>query len=212
MKCGAINVRGEVMDSCGGPSRWTSVTLLIALACLSGCSLSRPRINAHAVEAAREALAQNERDLYYGEADDDWDDDDDEEEKPGIGTVIIAEALAIFPGVLVHGMGHWYAGDKRTFRRLSRMGQVGYVLTAVGGGLVVGGYALDKDDSEALGQSLTDPVAYTLYGTGGVAGGIGVLYLLSAWVYDMIDTPRAVLSGGRPPARSPFVDALDIFE
>ena len=99
--------------------------------------------------------------------------------------------LASQPGVIVHGLGHLYAGDDQTFGRLSNLGQLGYVLTVVGGGLAVGGYYLDEDDTELLGQDLTDPTAYSLYAAGGVAGGIGLAYFFTAWFYDMIDTTGA---------------------
>ena len=33
---------------------------------------------------------------------------------------------------------------------------------------------------------------------GGAAGMVGVPFLATAWFYDTIDTPRAVLSGGQP--------------
>ncbi len=176
----------------------------------SSCALENYRLDLRAVDNARLAFAQlKERDLYYA-----GEEKEEEEvrEKGTVGEAIAGELLAIFPGVIVHGLGHLYAGDERTFGRLSRLGQMGYVLTAVGGGLIVGGYYLERDDTEVLGQSLTKPVAYGLYGTGGVAGGIGVMYFLTAWIYDMIDTPRAVLSGGKPPPRSEFVESLEIFK
>ena len=175
----------------------------------SGCALENYRFDVEAIGNARLALAQlKERDLYYAGEEEEA---EEVREKGTVGEAIAGELLAIFPGVIVHGLGHLYAGDERTFGRLSRLGQMGYVLTAVGGGLVVGGYYLEKDDTEVLGQSLTKPIAYTLYGTGGLAGGIGVMYFLTAWIYDMVDTPRAVLSGGKPPPRSGFVESLEIF-
>jgi hypothetical protein len=125
-------------------------------------------------------------------------------EEKSTGSVILGELIAIFPGLLVHGLGHYYAGDYQTARRLRHVGELGYVMTALGGGLVVGGYYLGKEDLKGF--------SYSLYGVGGTIGVAGVFYLLTAWVYDMIDTPRAVSTGGEPPPRSEFIDSLDIFE
>ncbi len=193
--------------------RW-GAPVVFALASI-GCALQPRSIDMSAIQSARLSLAlraseQTERDIYrYGE------DDDPEEfeaKKPSKWSAAGGVALAIFPGIFVHGIGHWYAGDKTTARRLSRLGQFGYVLTAVGGGAIVGGYFLDKDDSDVLGADFTDPVAYTLYGAGGIAAGIGVTYLFSSWFYDIYDTPRAVLSGGKPPPRTDFIESLEIFD
>lgn len=125
------------------------------------------------------------------------------EESGSWADVIIGEALAIFPGIILQGAGHWYAGDRRTAARLSRIGQFGYLLTGIGGGVVYGGYEADQADINGLATSL--------YVSGGLVGAAGVFYIGTAWVYDLIDTPRAVLENGAPPPRSPFVESLDVF-
>jgi hypothetical protein len=177
----------------------------------SGCSLGRYRLDLEVVDRARAALAQlTERDLYYKDEDREETAESKEPISGSVGDVIVGELVAFFPGMLVHGLGHLYAGDQQTFRRLSSLGQLGYLLTVVGGGLGIGGYYLDQEDTEVLGQDLTQPTAYSLYAAGGIAGGIGVTYFFTAWIYDMIDTPRAVMSGGRPPPRSKFIEALEI--
>lgn len=124
------------------------------------------------------------------------------------GSVIIGELIAIFPGLIVPGLGHYYAGDYKTAGKLLRIGETGYVLGAIGGGLCAGAYFLDEEDEDDDWQGMV----YSLYGTGGVIAAVGLGYLLSAWVYDMIDTPRAVSSGGMPPPRTPFVESMDIFD
>ena len=53
---------------------------------------------------------------------------------------------------------------------------------------------------------------YTLYGSGALFGVIGVGYLLTGWVYDLVDTPRALESGGKPPPKTPFVKNLNFFD
>ena len=171
-----------------------------------GCSLPHGSIDVRAVVAARHGLedyrVRDDSERYP--ADDDGDIDDGSAEKKPRKSVILGSLLSFFPGLLVPGVGHYYAGDAKTGRRLLRVGEIGWVLTAVGGGLVVGGVAASDND--------LDGVAVGLYVAGGTAGGIGLTYLLSAWFYDMWDTPRAVRSGGRPPPRTPFVDSLDIFD
>src|SRR5204863_8650382 len=44
-----------------------------------------------------------------------------------------ATAAALFPGVLVHGTGHFVAGDRRTGYRLLAMEGLGLGLTLTGG-------------------------------------------------------------------------------
>ncbi len=136
---------------------------------------------------------------------DEFEEEEVEESKGSIGHAIVGELLAIFPGVIAHGVGHYYAGDRKTAKKLSRIGQFGYLLTAAGGGLGYLGYLADDEDA------VPDGYAYTLYTSGGLVGGAGLAYFFTAWIYDMVDTPRAVLSGGRPPPRSRFVESLDIF-
>ncbi len=166
---------------------------------LSGCGLGGRAIDFTSVAQARAGLEHPRDRLPL-----------DEEEMPErepreVGSVFVGELLAIFPGLFVHGLGHYYAGDYRTATRLFRIGEFGYLLTAVGGGVGVGGYYLDRSSG-----SNWPPI--TLYATGGTIALIGVTYVLSAWFYDMIDTPRAVKSGGEPPPRTPFVDSLDLFK
>lgn len=120
------------------------------------------------------------------------------------GSVIVGELLAIFPGLLVHGIGHYYASDYATAGRLFRIGEFGYLLTAAGGGVGLGGYYLDRSNHDGF--------AYSLYATGGTLALAGICYVFTAWIYDMVDTPRAVRTGGAPPPKSEFVEALDIFK
>ena len=105
-------------------------------------------------------------------------------------SVFVGTLLAFFPGLLVHGLGHMYAGDQQSARRLRHMGEWGYLLTAIGGGLVAGGIALD--------DSSDDIVPISLYVSGGTIGFVGLGFFFTAWILDMYDTPRAVRSGGRP--------------
>ena len=174
--------------------------LLAALYCVvaaAGCrGLGSSRIDLGAVRGARAGLDSPRIHLE--------EDERPEREPRGAGSVILGELLAIFPGILVQGVGHYYAGDYNTAARLFRVGETGYLLTAVGAGVGIGGYYLDRGNS-------SQGLAYSLYASGGLLVTIGVGYWLTAWFYDMIDTPRAVRSGGEPPPKSKFVEALDIF-
>lgn len=214
----ALGVAVDLIDHRSSPVFFLffTVSSLTALLMLSGCTLGRYRIDSNAVIEARMALTQfdDESDVYYYEEDELEGDEagEKEKEKPGTGSVIVGTMIAVFPGMLVPGLGHRYAGDKRTANRLGRMGQFGLLLTALGGGALVGGYVLDQNDTELFGKSLTDPTAYTLYGTGAIASLIGLTYFFTAWGYDMADTPRAIRERGRPPPRSRFIDSLDIFD
>lgn len=180
--------------------KWVACRLsgLTFLGLVAGCGLPSGAIDLLAVSHARSVLAQQGVEgLPF--------------EDPGAplpedrrsGSVFVGELLAFFPGLLVPGLGHYYAGDYATAGKLFRVGEFGYFLTAVGVGTGLGGYYLDRADQKGL--------AYSLYATGGVVSLAGVSYVLTAWIYGLIDTPRAVRSGGLPPARSEFIDSLDIF-
>ncbi|MCH2375073.1 MAG: hypothetical protein MK538_12860 [Planctomycetes bacterium] len=192
---------------------------VLVLLTASGCALSRYRLDVAAVSEARQGLKDSdsryddESDVYYY---DELEDEDeylqDEASAPGFGSVFVGELIAIFPGMFWQGLGHRYAGDKRTGSRLQRLGQFGLLMTAIGGGAFAGGYYLDQKDVDLFGSSLTDPVAYSLYGTGAIAAVIGLTYYFTAWGYGIVDTPRAVRSGGRPPEGSSFIDSLDFFD
>jgi hypothetical protein len=125
------------------------------------------------------------------------------EPPPERGSVFVGTLLSIFPGIVWPGLGHTYAGDSRTGSQLRRVGEFGLVMTVVGGGVGVAAYYANEADQTGL--------SYGLYGTGATLALIGVTYWFTAWIYDMVDTPRAVRSGGRPPPRSRFIEGLDIF-
>lgn len=112
--------------------------------------------------------------------------------------VVVAELIAIGPGMIVQGLGHRYAGDYKTAGQLMRVGGVGIGLSGLSFGLVAAGREISQD---WIGGAVS--------GAGYGIGVFGVGYYLSAWFYDIYDTPRAVRSGGRSPPDSPFVDSLD---
>ena len=190
-------------DRITAPARRTLSLLLCTTVCIApaGCALRFSAVDPALALAARRAVyAQDELPRL-----EEFEEEPREHARRGtIGQAIIGELLAIFPGILIHGIGHYYAGDRETAGKLSRIGQFGYLATGLGAGLITAGvYAYDED---------LRGLAYSLYGSGGAVGAFGVGYLLVAWGYDLIDTPRAVLSGGEPPPRSKFVDSLDFFD
>ena len=172
-----------------------------------GCAAPFEAIDAGLARGARLALRQERPPQLEGD-----EEMEPPEEEPQRKSVLVGELLAIFPGLLWHGLGHYYAGDTRTARRIHKAGEWGYLLTAIGGGVVLGGYFLDKHADEH-DQQWEQNIAISLYATGGVTGTIGGGFFLTAWFYDMIDTPRAVRSGGEPPpANSLFGSASEIMD
>jgi hypothetical protein len=181
--------------------RW--VALLLPVTFAPGCTFYGGPLDLVAIQDARAGLDHFEKHPIRSP-----EKPKVEEEEASTGSVILGELIAIFPGIFIHGLGHHYAGDYKTARRLSHIGQIGYLLTFVGGGLAVGGYYIDKGDDNNNYQG----IVYSMYGAGGTIGVIGVGYFLVAWFYDMIDTPRAVESGGEPPRKSSMLDSMDLFE
>lgn len=180
-----------------GPQARGRVTLGFLVASVlvfgSGCAGSFQRIDARLAVSAQRAVSRDRsnsrRDRYRDE------ERYDEEDEGSGGSIFLGELLAIFPGLFVHGLGHTYAGDHQSARKLREMGEWGYLLTAVGGGIVVGAYFLDREADDALG---TDVIPISLYVAGGGIGGVGLAYFFTAWIADIWDTPRAVRSGGEP--------------
>jgi len=170
--------------------RWLLLPFIALLLFCDGCAAPFEAIDHGLARGARLALRQERPPQLEGGVEEPA----GPEEEPQRKSVFVGELLAIFPGLFWHGLGHYYAGDTHTARRIHRAGEWGYLLTAIGGGIAFGGYVLQKNTDEQW-----DNFAISLYVTGGVTGTIGSGFFLTAWVYDMIDTPRAVRSGGQPP-------------
>jgi hypothetical protein len=79
-----------------------------------------------------------------------------------------AIAAAIFPGLLLHGVGSWIVGDHRAAKRLAATGAIGFASVAAGGA--------------PIGISGSSP--YTIWeGVPLVVGGTGLF--LSSWLADI---------------------------
>jgi hypothetical protein len=196
-------------------------TLLVVLgaiaACLTGCAPRFTRVDSRLANRARLAIGSGDTAPAFAWTQDDRDDhrywepshprerDERREREDGERarkSVVVAELLAIFPGMFVHGLGHYYAEDYESARKIRNMGEWGYLLTAIGGGLIVGAVFLDDSSDEIL------PIS--LYAAGGGTAAVGLAYFFTAWFSDMWDTPRAIRTGGRPwsflQESSPFGD------
>lgn len=129
-------------------SRLTTFLLLAAL-CVAPTHAAEP------LQTVPEAVA----DGYRGREPD---------EPPGS---LLGGALAIGPGFLVHGLGHYYAGDNETALTL-------LIAELVGVGLIIAGNVLD-DRSNGAGT------------TGGARNALvhsGVLLFFGSWAADIIGT------------------------
>jgi hypothetical protein len=93
-------------------------------------------------------------------------------------SVLIGELLAIFPGLLWHGLGHRYAGDIKKAEEIELMEAYGIVAGGAGTGLVFAG----RSDDDLIGLEIT----------GWSVGGVGALLFVGSWLYDIIYTPSAV--------------------
>jgi hypothetical protein len=88
----------------------------------------------------------------------------------------MAALYAIMPGMLVHGSGHFYAGEKTT----------GWVLVA---GEILSLAMLTYSIGVGIGKS-TDGA--TSNGSSEVVGVVGVALFMGTWIYDVIGAPLAV--------------------
>ncbi|MEZ4369915.1 MAG: hypothetical protein R3B07_03790 [Polyangiaceae bacterium] len=95
----------------------------------------------------------------------------------------LATGLAIFPGVLVHGTGHFVAGRSQTGRRLLLSEGIGLGLVLLGGGTL------------ALTGAARDWVGPAAAVTIGGAGLFGLSFLADVWGVAMPDTWRSTGSG-----------------
>ncbi|MEM7235304.1 MAG: hypothetical protein AAF517_24220, partial [Planctomycetota bacterium] len=126
---------------------WLRLALLLALTSASiGCRSRWTVVDPRLAVAARQSLADGDFPQL------EHDEEDPRKYEPGgtVGEAILGVTLAIFPGVIVHGVGHYYAGDYDTARKVNRIGQFGYLLGGIGAGLAAGGYFAGEEDLDGL--------------------------------------------------------------
>ncbi len=107
-------------------------------------------------------------------------------------SVILGELIAIFPGIIWHGLGHRYAGDVRKAEEIEQMEALSLLAAGVGTGLVFAG----RSDDNLVGLEVS---GYTL-------GGLGALGFVGTWLYDIIYTPSAIERYNRGEGQSPDDD------
>jgi hypothetical protein len=93
-------------------------------------------------------------------------------------SVWIGELLAIFPGLLWHGIGHRYAGDKEKASEIEMIEAYSLLAGGAGVGLVIATH----DEDNLMGLEIT----------GWTIGGLGGLMFVGSWLYDVIFTPAAI--------------------
>jgi len=93
-------------------------------------------------------------------------------------SVILGELIAIFPGIIWHGLGHRYAGDIAKAEEIEQM----EALSVLGMGVGTGLWFADRSDDHLVGLKVS---GYTV-------GGIGALGFIGTWLYDIIYTPAAI--------------------
>jgi hypothetical protein len=92
-------------------------------------------------------------------------------------SVLVAELIAIFPGLLVHGLGHRYAGDTDTANEILLMEGYSLLTAGLGGAL----YAIgESEDADAVRVA------------GWIGMGVGGAGFLGTWLYDLVYTPSAI--------------------
>ena len=98
-----------------------------------------------------------------------------------------AIAVAIFPGVLVHGAGSWVAGERRAAKRLLATSAIGLA------GLAIGGAPIARSGSSP----------YTIWpGVPLVVGGTGVF--LASWLADIWTAAGGASAPATPVALPPW--------
>jgi hypothetical protein len=97
----------------------------------------------------------------------------------------VAISMAIAPGIVLHGSGHFYAGRPLT-GSLLLLAEAGSAYMAYRGATEIAATAKGYDLEKNLGES--GPISRNL----GLAVG-GVMLFLSSWFYDMTGSPIAAM-------------------
>ena len=92
----------------------------------------------------------------------------------------LAFALAVFPGVCWHGVGHWYAGEENTAMAVFTTGCVGMFVMMIAMGDPTKSYDQMSEEEKKEDQRRRDQNVL-----------IGGIIFLGSWVFDMVDAPLA---------------------
>ena len=92
--------------------------------------------------------------------------------------------LTIFPGVLWHGVGHRYAGDREKAEELEQF----EALSLLSGGIGTGFYFA----GEEAGRKDVNSLKLSFYISAGTFGAFGAIGFLGSWLYDILYTPAAI--------------------
>ena len=90
---------------------------------------------------------------------------------------VVGELLAIFPGIIVHGMGHRYAGNTEKANEILAMQGYSLLPIGLGAGLWAIGESQDADAVKIAGY---------------VGMGVGAIPFFGTWIYDLVYTPSEV--------------------
>ena len=110
---------------------------------------------------------------------------------PARKSVVVGELLAIFPGLVVHGIGHRYAGDDEMASDLLEKEWKSLVYPFAWPFL--GAAALSDTDNAHLVETFDEATGVTL---------VAPILFFGTWIYDMIETP------GRIRAHNRMVDRM----
>jgi len=92
-------------------------------------------------------------------------------------SALVGELLAVFPGILVHGTGHRYAGNADKANEILAMEGYSLLTAGLGGGLYTVGVTQDAKAVEIAGW---------------VGIGVGGIAFLGTWIYDLVYTPSEI--------------------
>jgi hypothetical protein len=90
---------------------------------------------------------------------------------------VVGELLAIFPGIIIHGMGHRYAGNTDRANEILMFEAYSLAVVGLGAGLWAIGDSQDADAVRIAGY---------------VGMGVGAIPFLGTWIYDLVYTPSEV--------------------
>jgi hypothetical protein len=109
---------------------------------------------------------------------------------------LIAELLAIFPGILIHGLGNLYAGKTDRAGDLMAEEGIGIAAMGVGAGLCYLGYAENGHSEHSHGWEKIDGRIEEVseFAGGGAAGIFGTAFFFDSWIEDMLEAPGAAIA------------------